>query len=288
MAMDSVISIMATITLFEMMVTIGLSVTLADVANVARNWRTVARAALANYVCVPVAAVGLLLLFRAHPMVAAGFLIAAVCPGAPYAPPCTAMAKGNVVLSVGLMVILAGSSAVIAPLLLQALLPLMAGNEHLKINVGKMVGTLVLSQFLPLCIGLVLRHRRPALAEKLLTPFTGLSKALNLGLVAVVLAVQFQMLTEIRLLGYLGMSALLAATFSAGWLAGGPASADRKSMAITTSIRNVGVSLVIASSSFPDTPAIAATTAYALFQTVVMVLVALMWGRLGARHVTSA
>ena len=48
-------------------------------------------------------AVGLLLLFRPHsldpehfPLVAAGFLIAAVCPGAPYGPPFTRMAGGNV------------------------------------------------------------------------------------------------------------------------------------------------------------------------------------------------
>lgn len=51
-------------------------------------------------------------------------------------------------------------------------------------------------------------------------------------------------------------------------------------MAITTSVRNVGVSLVIVTGSFPGTAAITSATAYALFQTIVMVLVALAWGRL--------
>jgi BASS family bile acid:Na+ symporter len=46
------------------------------------------------------------------PMVAAGFLLVAVGPAAPFAPPLTAMAKGNVHVSVGLMVILA--SAILA------------------------------------------------------------------------------------------------------------------------------------------------------------------------------
>jgi hypothetical protein len=49
-----------------------------------------------------------LIFFRADAYVAAGFLITAVCPGAFLRPPFTAMAKGNVVVSVGLMVILVG------------------------------------------------------------------------------------------------------------------------------------------------------------------------------------
>src|SRR5262245_5497430 len=106
-----------------MMVAIGLGVTFAEVFGVATDWRLVSKAALASYVCVPAAAVGLLILFHAQPYVAAGFLVAAVCPGAPYGPPFTGLARGNVVVSVGLMVILAGSSALAAPLLLQFLLP---------------------------------------------------------------------------------------------------------------------------------------------------------------------
>src|SRR5262245_45265784 len=103
--MDQLINVLVTITLIEMMVAMGLGVTLVDLAGVAGNWRLVARAALANYLCVPAATVGLLVLFDAQPMVAAGFLILAVCPGAPYGPPFTAIAKGNVPVAVGLMVI---------------------------------------------------------------------------------------------------------------------------------------------------------------------------------------
>jgi hypothetical protein len=50
-------------------------------------------------------------------------------------------------------------------------------------------------------------------------------------------------------------------------------------MAMVTSVRNVGVGLVIAADSSPGTAAITAVTAFALFQTVVMALVAIGWGR---------
>src|SRR5215831_11282396 len=170
MTMDQLTNVLVTITLIEMMVAIGLGVTIADLAGVIRNWRLVARAALANYVCVPAATVGLLLLFDAHLMVAAGFLILAVCPGAPYGPPFTAIAKGNVAAAVGLMVILAGSSALLAPLLLHFLLPLASGDDSLRVDATQILTTLLVTQLLPLCVGVAVRRWRPLLADRLRAP----------------------------------------------------------------------------------------------------------------------
>lgn len=282
MTINQVINILAMITLLEMMVTIGLGVTLGEVVGIARDWRMLVRAAVANYLLVPAVAVGLLLAFHTKPLVSAGILIAAACPGAPYGPPFTALARGNTILAVGLMVILAGSSAILAPLLLQVLLPLTAGDTPLTIHGGKIVSTLMLSQLLPLCVGLYLRQRHSALADRLSGPCTSLSKLLNLALIGVILAVQFRMLAQIRLAGYAGMLALVGACVAAGWLLGGPDRDSRKTLAITTSVRNVGVGLVIATASFGGTPAVTAATAYAVFQTVLMAVVALGWGRLAS------
>src|SRR4051794_21953924 len=180
MTVDRVINLVALVTLLEMMVTIGLGVTFAEVAGVARHWRLVGQAALTNYVCFPAAAVGLLLVFHADPLVAAGFLIAAVCPGAPYGPPFTRLARGNVALAVGLMVILAGLSALVAPLLLYFLLPLAAGDAQVQVDVARMVGTLLLAQLLPLGVGLAVRRWRPTLADRLKKPASVVSVVLNL------------------------------------------------------------------------------------------------------------
>jgi BASS family bile acid:Na+ symporter len=287
--LNLLISILATVTLFEMMVTIGLGVSFAEVVGIARAWRLVGRAMLANYVCVPAIAVGLLFLFRPHslepeqfPLVAAGFLIAAVSPGAPYGPPFTGMAKGDVVVSVGLMVILAGSSAVVAPILLRLLLPLTSGDQRVEIDAVKMVATLLFSQLLPLCVGLALRQWRPALAGLLKKSGGRLSIVLNLLTLGIVLGVQAQMLIGIPFKAFGGMFLLVLASAFAGWLLGGPGSANRKAMAMASAVRNVGVSLVIATASFPGTKAVTAATAFALFQTIVMALVALGCGRLAS------
>jgi BASS family bile acid:Na+ symporter len=279
MTLDQLIHALVLITLIEMMVAIGLGVTLVDLGGVARNWRLITRAALANYVCVPAATVGLLFLFNAQPMVAAGFLILAVCPGAPYGPLFTAIAKGKLGVAVRLMVILAGSSAILAPILLDHLLPLVSGDESLKIDATKVLGTLLVTQLLPLCVGVAVRQWRPLLADRLQKPADLASKILNLVAVGLILVVHFQWLAEIRLRGFVGMLVLLIASWVAGWLLGGPEKDTRKTMTLTTSLRNVGVGLVIATDTFAGTPAVTAALAYGLFEVIGSLLLALAWAR---------
>ena len=283
--LNQLTNILASITLFEMMVAIGLGVSVSDVLRVAADWRLVSKAALASYVFVPAAAVGLLILFHADPFVAIGFLVVAVCPGAPYSPPFTGIAKGNVAVAVGLMVILAASSALAAPLLLHYLIPLVhqflpalpKDSPPLALDAVKMVQTLIVAQFVPLCIGLAARRWMPGLAGKLKKPANILSIVLNLAMLSLIIYVHFDVLIGIPLRGYVGMLALVLAGVAAGWLLGGRG--NRSAMVMATSVRNVGVSLVIVTATFAGTRAVGATTAFALFQTIVMALVAVAWGR---------
>jgi BASS family bile acid:Na+ symporter len=278
MTIDQLIKLLAAITLVEMMIGIGLGVTLSDVLLVGKDWQLIARALLANYALVPAAAVCLLVWFHVDPMVAAGFLLAAVCPGAPYSPSFTAIAKGDVNRTVGLMVILAGSSAVIAPLLLGLLLPIVAGDRPLEIDVSKMVPTLLGVQLLPLGFALWVRGRHPSLADSLLQPARALSLVLNLLLLGVIVSAQFRMLSDIHLKGCVEMLCLLVASMAAGWSVSRQGD-SAKAMVITTSVRNVGVTLVLATASFAGTAAITSATAYGLFQTFAVACVALAWGR---------
>jgi bile acid:Na+ symporter, BASS family len=279
MSIDRIINLLVMVTLIEMMVLTGLRVTFGELGQVVGNLRLVARAGVANYVLVPVLAVLLLVVFDAAPMVAAGFLVLAVCPGAPFGPLFAAIARANVPEAVGLMVILAGSSAIVSPLLLTALMPWLAGGSVARIDLAGMVGALLATQLLPLLVGLLLKHLRPQLAEWLSSPLELISKVLNLGVVGLILASQFQMLADIRLRGFAGMLALLAGSLLIGWLAGGPKRDSRKTMALTTALRNVGVGLVIVTGNFAGTPAVSAALAYGIVEVLGSLLVALWWRR---------
>jgi BASS family bile acid:Na+ symporter len=283
MTIDQFINVLVTIMLIEMMVTVGLSTRMGELIDLAKNGRLIVQAGLANYVCVPLLTVGLLILFHpADPMVSAGFLILAVCPGAPFGPPCVKIAKGNVPVAVGLMVILAGSSAIMAPLLLRLLLPRLSGDGIIEVNAVQIVGTLLVTQLLPLCIGLCVRCWLPALADRLQKPASLVSAVLGLSAIGLILAVQFDLLAEIDLRGWAGMAMLLIASIASGWLLGGPGTGSRKALALTTSLRNVGVGLVIATANFARTAAVTATVVYGIFEILGSFVLALWWTRASA------
>lgn len=279
MNLDLVVSPLVAITLIELMFATGLSVSLADVMGTARDWQLLARAGFVNYVAVPATAILLLVLLNADPMVSAGFLILAVCPGAPYGPPLTALAGGRTATSVGLMAVLAGSSVVVAPLLLLFLLPLTTGNAGLHVDPVEMLGAILITQLIPLCSGLAVNHLWPDRAARLRRPAIAISKGLNAATLAAVLVSQFSGLLEVRIVGVLGMLTLLAVSLGVGWAAGGKRSEDRKAMALTTSIRNVGLGLELTVANFAGTPAVAAVLAYGLIQLLGSFLVALWWKR---------
>jgi len=276
-------NLIVAVALIEMMITIGLGVTVGELADVARDWRLTAKAAWGNYVCVPAATLALLLLCRTPPMTAAGFLILAVCPGAPFGPPITAIAKGNVATAVGLMVLLAGSSAVLAPLLLGLLLPFVAGDQQLTVNPLDMVRTLLVTQLLPLCLGLAIRSARPQLAERLLKPANAAGKVLVLLACGLIVGTQSEIFLGIRPASVVAMLALLAASLGTGWILGGPGLSNRKALTLTTALRNVGVGLVIATGSFARTSAVTAVVTYAVFEIIGSLLLAMWWGRQSPR-----
>lgn len=275
MTIERLTNILVTVMLIEMMLAIGLGVTMADLRQVARNWTLLGRAILANYVVVPAMTVGLLFAFHpADPTVSVGFLIVAACPGAPFGPPCARIAGGNVNMAVGLMAILAGSSAILAPLLLVVLLPLLSSNGTLRVDVWGIIGALLITQLVPLCIGLAIRRWRPAAAETLQGPANRVSSVLSLATIGLILYTQRQLLAAIDLRAYLGMLILLAASLLAGWILGEAGAANRKTMALTTALRNVGVGLVITAGSFANTAAQTAVLAYGIVEIAGSVAVA--------------
>ncbi|HEY7118799.1 MAG TPA: bile acid:sodium symporter [Tepidisphaeraceae bacterium] len=279
MTIDQTIRLLALVTLVEMMVFVGLSAPLVDFVNAAKDLRRVGLAVFANYLLVPVVTVALLAVFRAPPLVAVGFLILAVCPGGPYGPPYTAIAKGNVGSAAGLMVILAGLSAFLSPVLLRGLVRLLPGNQPVSVDVAAMSVTLLLGQVAPLLGGLAVRRWRPRQADRLVEPARRGATFLNIAFLILVVAVQYRMLLQIRAMALFGMLVLLAASMAVGWLAGGAGAGDRRAMTLTTSVRNNGVGMVIATGAFPGTAAVTAAIVYGLVGFLGSLLLALWWGR---------
>lgn len=128
-----------------------------------------------------------------------------------------------------------------------------------------MVGTLLLVQLIPLSSADSLGHRagRPSTsagAGRQVEEVNRLGTVLNLVVFSVILVAPFHLLESIKAIEFAGMLALVMATLVIGWLLGGPGSDQRTAMGFSTAVRNVGGGLVIATASFPGTPAVTAGT----------------------------
>lgn len=139
-----------------------------------------------------------------------------------------------------------------------------------------------MTQLLPLGIGLLVRSKRPQLADRLEKPARLSYGLLSLVVFGLIFALQYRTLAQIRLRGYEGMFALVFLSLLAGWILGGQSIGVRRAVGLTTAARNVGVALVIATASFPGTPAVTAVIALAIFQTVLAAFLALLLGRLSS------
>lgn len=261
---ERVTQLLTLVGLIAMMLSMGLKVSFEDVTVSFRKPRFVMVGVLVNFVIVPAVTMGLLKLFDPHPLVATGFLILAICPGAPVGPPFAAIAKGDTACAVGLMVILSALSVILSPVLLGMLLEGLLPAGDVKIDYLAIVETLFAAQLVPLFIGLAIHHRAPRLTSQIANPVGILANLLLLIVVVLVIIREFPTLSLIRPRGWMGMFLLLGASLAVGWLCGGPGRSTKKTLAITTASRNAGVALVIVSSNFAGTPAMTAVVAYSL------------------------
>jgi len=261
---DLLFPLLVSVTLAEMMFAMGLRLSFSHLAESVRsNQALVFRAVLANYAVVPALTLLAVVVFSTAPLVAAGLLILGVSPAAPYGPPFTVMARGNLALATALMVILAASSAIVAPLLLHLLLPLLPGaNLAIRIEPVRLTGILFMVQLLPLCLGLAVVQWKPALSARLQKPATFVSKILNMIMITAIALLQFRVILQTAMNDVLLMLLLVPAGILAGWLLGWPGRKNRVTASIITGMRNMSLAMGIAATSFPGSPVLSTILTY--------------------------
>ena len=276
--MKIMLSILVSLTLVEMMFAMGLRLTFTGLKEVAQGNRwLLIRALFANFIIIPLMTLLIILIFHVPPMIGIGMMILGVSPAAPYVLPFTILARGALDISIYLMIILAGISAIIVPLLLHLLLPFITpGDLLLTIDPLKMIGTLFLIQLLPLCLGLALKQWRPKLASAMLVPSARISKVLNFLMIAAIAIFQFRILRGMSQYELFIMILLVFIGIITGLLLGWPTRQERVSLSILTAMRNMSLGMGIAVYSFPDTPVISTVLAYSFVAGTIVLLFALI------------
>jgi BASS family bile acid:Na+ symporter len=226
---------------------VGLGLTLQQVVAPLRNAKLVIFAVVANFIIAPALAVGIGRLLRLDEPFALGLLLLGLAAGAPFLPKIVAIAKGDLALSVGLMVLLMVGTTVLLPVALPRLV------EGVQVNPWKIARFLTLLLLLPLVAGLIVKARWESIASRLRPVLERVSAVSFLAMLVLILAINFKAVLRIFGTGAI-LAAILFAVLAAlaGRLLGGREAAQRTVLGLATGLRNIPAALIVSTQNFKD------------------------------------
>jgi BASS family bile acid:Na+ symporter len=228
------------------MLSMGVSLTVAQIVTPLRDTRRVVLALVANFVLVPLLTYAVVLLIPVSEGQRIALILMATAAGAPFLPKLAEVAKGDIAFSVGLMLLLMVGTIVYLPLVLPWLL------QGVAVNPWKIAGSLILLMMVPLAAGLVLRARTTALADRLGAVLAKISNLALLLLTTLLVVLNFKNILSMIGPGGLAVILFLFVSLGAGFFLGGRTAAARSVMALGTGQRNISAALVVAGQNFKD------------------------------------
>lgn len=223
------------------MLAMGLSLSVRQIVAPLRNVRLVLLSLLANFVVIPLAALGLATFLRLDAPLGVGLLLLGAAAGAPFLPKLAEIAKADLAFGVGLMVLLMVVTIGYMPLVLPLVLP------GVSVNPMSIARSLFLLMLLPLSVALLVRARFAAFAERL-RPTLG--RVSSLSLVALLSLITLGNISNVlRVFGTRGILAGIVFVLlgvAVGWLLGGRQAPIRRTLALGTAQRNIAAALVVA------------------------------------------
>ncbi len=258
------------------MAAVGLGLTMARIAEPLRDLRLVVVLLVVNFVAVPAAAIAAVRLLPMEDAAATAVVLIGCVAGAPFLPRLAQLAKSNLALAVGAMVLLMVTTIVYAPIVVPLAVP------GATVDTWEIAQSLILFMLIPLGLGLFVRARYPELADDWVGKAGHASSmGLLLGIGSALLLTWREVIGAIGTWVFVGMAVILGAGLIAGWLAGiGRPANERTLLGLATANRNIAAALVIATSIGGDV--IVYTLVGALTIPVVLIVLAGQMGRRSA------
>jgi BASS family bile acid:Na+ symporter len=257
----------------------GLEINREHFAAMIKNASLLVRAFIANFILVPVFGVLLAGAFLSHDSaVATGFLLMAIAPGVPFVMLGARKKGGRLALAVTMALFFPLISVITVPITASLALP---PDYRASLPIEKFVTTLVLFQFVPVILGVLLATRLPEAAGKIakLARIVFLLSILTL-LVLLGPTVVRDISEVYGSNGLWAMLCIVALSMLTGWLLGGPGEPERRTLSIGTALRNIGLCALVATTSFGPTSRVAsAVIAYLIVQIVVTTIVGVFFTR---------
>ncbi len=158
-------------TLVVIMLGLGLSLTLADFRRVLLFPRAIVIGLVCQMLLLPLLCYGLAVAFALPPVLAVGLMLLAASPGGAAANLFSHLARGDVALNLTLTAVNSLLSLLTLPLIVNlALTAFMGEGKVLPLQSDKIVQVFAMV-LIPVSIGMLIRHHRPTLAQRVDRPF---------------------------------------------------------------------------------------------------------------------
>lgn len=252
---DLLISVFLALALF----CIGMSATLSEMLSLLRDRTRLLPALAANIVIAPLVALAIVTLVPMEPAAASVLLMLAFLPGGINAVQFSTKAPGQLAAAGALLFVLSVASLLLAPIAADVILDRAANLSFPWAQLLVRVGAYVL---VPLVVGMLVRARAPALAERLFKPAMLISTLCFIASVLVSIGVRQDALAELGTGAMAGMLVFILVMMAVGWALGGPDPDSRQVLAVTTNLRNVGLVYVIVDDCCGDPLLVTAVLAF--------------------------
>lgn len=255
------------------MAAMGLGLTISRIATPLRDVRMVLLLLLVNFVVVPAAAIAAARLLPMEQDAATAVVLVGCLAGAPFLPKLAQLAKADVALAVGSMVLLMVVTVGYAPIVVPLVIP------GVTVDPLAVAQSLVLFMLIPLGIGLLIRSRLPELADSWVGPVGQASSVgMLLGITSALLVSWQDVVGAIGTWIFVGVAIVLVAGLASGWLAGVGRPGDRVLLGLATAQRNIAAAIVVATTIGGDV--VVLTLVGALVLPIVLIVLA---GAIGKR-----
>jgi len=256
----------AQITIFVLMLSIGLSQGFANIAFLWRRPGLLARCLFAAFVLVPIAAMVINQIVPMSFPVRMGLAMMAICPGAPMIYRKSLKGRALPALAASFQVTMALVCVVAVPIWLGIISKLYPAEAVVEAaTVFKQVASV---QLVPIVLGMALREWVSDLADSWTTTVTNLGDFLFKGIVLVVLVVALPKVLTAGVIPVIGAVLFATANLLIGHGLGGPEPESRLTIAVSNNTRNAGLALALATLNFQDPGILGAIATYAVFAAV--------------------
>ena len=264
----------------SVMLSVGFGLDVRDLLRVFRRPKLLASALAFEHVAMPLAAFGVATAMGAPPSGVLAVVLCAAVPGGPISPVFVQQARGDVAFCVALVVLMAAINVFSTPLTMSAF------GFGAGVDGGialPLIRTIALYQLAPLALAMMVRTKRPALAERLGRVAEIATKSIIALLIVGLTIARWRVLVQLdpRTLAAIASTCCVAVGLGHAAAAGGPA--ERRTLSLTSGVRNLGLGLLVAASAF-DEATLLAVMVYGLIMLVVVAPVSVWMSR---RHLAA-